>query len=205
MLKEKVRKVIVSYKMIGLKNKDFSIISNNCWGSQVYQDIGLKYSTPFVGLFLFAPCYIKLVKDPKFYLEQKLVFIDADTSMYKDKIDQSTKYPIALLHDVEVHFLHYENEQEASRKWYRRLERFNWNNFFIKFCDRDLCTDELLNEFDKIPIKNKICFTAKNHENLKCAVWFKEFEGKPYVDHEMSRYIKYFNLVKWLNNGIKTN
>lgn len=60
-----------------LTNKDFTIISNNCWGAFVYQKFNLQYNTPFVGLFLFAPDYIKLLKNFENMINNKLTFIDA--------------------------------------------------------------------------------------------------------------------------------
>jgi len=50
-----------------LKNRNFTIVSNNCWGGEVYRGFGLPYQTPFVGLFLFPACYIKLLKNLKNY------------------------------------------------------------------------------------------------------------------------------------------
>ena len=38
-----------------LKNKNFTIICDNCWAGKVYQELGLPYQTPFVGMFVFSP------------------------------------------------------------------------------------------------------------------------------------------------------
>ncbi|MBV5343054.1 DUF1919 domain-containing protein, partial [bacterium] len=43
------------------KNLDFTIISNNCWGGGIYEDLNLKYNSPTVGLFFYAPCYIEFL------------------------------------------------------------------------------------------------------------------------------------------------
>ena len=34
-----------------VKNKNFTIISNNCWAGGVYEDLRMEYNTPTVGLF----------------------------------------------------------------------------------------------------------------------------------------------------------
>jgi len=66
-LKRKIRHGFSSYyrkkDSAKLQNKDFVLISRNCWGGQVYQWLNLPYNTPFVGLFLFGPCYMKLLRD----------------------------------------------------------------------------------------------------------------------------------------------
>ena len=36
-IKKKIKKIIGNVNRIGLKNRDFTIISNNCWGGFVYQ------------------------------------------------------------------------------------------------------------------------------------------------------------------------
>lgn len=59
-----------------IKYKDFSIISNNCWGGFVYQLFGLKYVTPTIGLFIVEKDYIKFCADLKGYLAKNLEFIN---------------------------------------------------------------------------------------------------------------------------------
>lgn len=43
-------------------NKDrFTIISNNCWGGEVYESYNLIKQSPTVGLFFMASDYIKFI------------------------------------------------------------------------------------------------------------------------------------------------
>lgn len=197
------KKAIKNYSLRKkLKNKNFSIISNNCWGGFLYQDLGIQYHTPFIGLFIFAPDYIKMLKNLKEYLSADLKFICSEQSKYKKELDQSfATYPIGLLNDVEVHFLHYKNEEEAREKWKRRLSRLNWDNLFVKFCDRDLCTHDLIAKFDALDFRNKVCFTAHDSP-YESIVWLKEFKNKKCVKYEWNYYKKYIDVVEWLNNGI---
>ena len=51
--KRKIRKFFSPIKRIGLKNKSFSIISNNCWGGIVYDIFGLQYRSPTIGCYFF--------------------------------------------------------------------------------------------------------------------------------------------------------
>ncbi len=46
-----------------LKDINFSIISNDCWGGVAYQEFSLMYKTPFVGTRIFNQCYLKLLKN----------------------------------------------------------------------------------------------------------------------------------------------
>jgi uncharacterized protein (DUF1919 family) len=201
-IKEKlkiVRSTVINYSSRKrLTNKDFTIISDNCWGGQVYHDLNLEYRTPFVGLFIFASDYIRMLKNLEFYLTQPLTF--SRESKFKDM--ENHNYPLGLLGDVELHFLHYKDEAEARTKWERRVKRINWDNLFIKMFDANGCNEELLREFDSLDFKHKVCFTAKEYKDLQSNVWFHEFKNTPKVEPELKLYKKYFDAVEWLNNGI---
>nr|WP_281503869.1 DUF1919 domain-containing protein [Arenibacter sp. F26102] len=154
-----------------LKNNDFGIISNNCWGGCMYQWLGLPYNSPFVGLFLYGPCYIKLLNRFDYYLRQELDF--KTVSKYKDR---EIGYPMAFLDDIEVHFTHYDSKEEALRKWNRRKERLLKNdhqNWFFMICDRERVDDEIIKEFHQLPFKNKVSFGLDavdgldNHQHIK--------------------------------------
>lgn len=175
-----------------LTNHDFCIISNNCWGGRVYQDLGKPYNTPFVGLFLHSACYIKLLENLEYYLSVPLTF--TGQSKYLEEL----KYPVGLLDDIEVHFMHYVSEQEAHEKWNRRLERMNWENLFVKACDRDYATEDHAKRFEALPYR-KVFFSAQPASKFKSHVWFKEFDRSPCVDREMYVYKKYFDVTEWLN------
>ena len=89
-----------------LHDKNFIIISNNCWGYEIYKVLGREYNTPFVGLFLFPEGYIKLLENFENCMNSELEF--TSTSRY---ILGTTNYPIGLLcGDIEIHFMHYSTE-----------------------------------------------------------------------------------------------
>ena len=85
-----------------LKNKNFTIICDNCWAGKVYQELGLPYQTPFVGMFIFSPDYIKMLKNLKHYLSGNISLKFVKESKYIKDFDNA--YPLALLDDIELHF-----------------------------------------------------------------------------------------------------
>ncbi len=89
-------------------NTDFTIFSNNCWAAEIYKELDIKYQTPMVGLYVLPNDYIKLLEHLKEYMQYDLKFI---------KKSEKNAYPIGLLHDVELHFMHYKTEEEAKEKW----------------------------------------------------------------------------------------
>ncbi|HEU9411690.1 TPA: DUF1919 domain-containing protein, partial [Streptococcus pneumoniae] len=110
-----------------LKNTDFSIISDNCWGGRVYEELGLPYRTPFIGLYIFSEDYVKLLKNFRKYMEYELTF----TNNSKWNTEYDGEYPIGILKDIELHFLHYANQEEAYEKWNKRKNRINYENIFF--------------------------------------------------------------------------
>jgi uncharacterized protein (DUF1919 family) len=187
-----------------LENFDFSIIASNCIGTRMYRELGIEYTSPFVGLFIFAPDYIKLLKNLKYYLSLPMEFIDKSKYTGSNSTQVSHEYLIGLLGgDIEFHLLYDNDKRKAREKWDRRLERINWDNLFFTFTDRDLCTDQLIHEFDSLPFKHKICFTAKKISNLSSSVWVKDYKDQPFVGDmytNCSILEKNFNFVEWLNS-----
>lgn len=183
-----------------LKNKSFSIISNNCWGGRVYQRYGLRYTSPTVGLFFFADEYIKFCSNLKYYLSLELTFIPKTESRYYEYYSEKDKYyPIGVLDDIEIVFLHYKSEEEAQEKWNRRKARINWDNLIVKFNDQNGATEEHIRAFDKLPYKNKLCFVAHPVEGTECTIQFTEFEQEACVKNDITSYRRYLNIDKYLN------
>lgn len=206
--KRKVRQVFkkrLNKKDIAfLKNSNFVLISNNCWGGAAYQWFERPYNSPFIGLFLYGPCYIKLLQNFDEYMHQKLIFISE--SKYPDR---KLTYPLATLNDVEIHFTHYATEEEAKSKWERRtlrmLEEKNRDHYFFKICDRERVTNKILEEFHQLPFKNKISFSVKNLSTLKNKNHFKihntDRKNKDHVPNGKKLFKltnNYFDLPKWL-------
>ena len=170
-----------------LINSNFSIVSNNCYAGWIYRYFDLPYKTPTVGLFIMPDDYIKLVYNLKYYFnEASLKFIEPNTSKYKVDISERESrfgsYPIGLLDDIEIHFLHYKTKEEAYSKWVRRLKRFNWDNVIIKFSDQNGCTINDIKKFCELKNYKKICFVAKEEMCVDNNVFFvKEFKKDGYM------------------------
>ena len=187
-----------------LVNRNFVLISRNCWGGQVYQWLNLPYNTPFVGLFLFGPCYMKLLKDFDNYMKMELEFIK--TSKY---IDAYNNHPIGVLDDIEIHFQHYENEQEAKEKWNRRKKRMlkcTKENYFFSICDRRGITNDDILAFHKMDFKNKLSFSftkikdVANTQHIKFNQDFSKKKGAPPNGKKRFKLtFLYLDLVYYLN------
>ena len=190
--------IVSFYWRLANNNYNFTIISNNCWGGGIYQELKMPYLTPTIGLYFYPDDYILLLQNLEYYMkEAKLTFSESS------KYVTSPSYPIGLLDDkIEIHFLHYKSEKEAADKWTRRAGKINWNNLFIKMDDRDGCTTEHCQQFDKLPYEKKVLFCAKQLPYAS-SFYLKSCRQREYVDDLYThKYLwrKSFNLIKWLNN-----
>ena len=124
----------MQWHLRGIKSRDFTIIASNCTGTLPYRFIGMEYLTPTVNLFFHAPCYLKFATHLDHYLAQPLRFIPE--SRYENGRRAHAEhgfYPIGVLDDIEIHFMHYSDASDAAEKWNRRKQRINRNNLVYAF------------------------------------------------------------------------
>lgn len=178
------------------------IVSNNCFGGEIYTRLGLKFNTPFIGLFIFGSDYIKLLTRIEFYLDHELRFVK--TSKWSKK---KLEYPVALLNDIEIHFMHYESEKDAKDKWVRRLKRMrtcgNFEDFVYKFCDRDGATFKELEVFHELSFQHKLSFSVNEFPNVNHLQINNNHTNK--VPDGVELYVicqRYFDLYDWLISGV---
>lgn len=197
-----IRKTFSGYRKRKLRNYNFTIISNNCWGGMIYESYNLPKMSPTVGLFFEAKDYIKFISKIKYYLKQELKFIDVKQSnRYKNGNDINCI--VGMLDDVELYFLHYKTKEEVLEKWSRRIKRINYDNILYKFNDQNGCTEEDLANFLKLPYKNKIFFTIKDFNiKNKSIIKLKKKRGETSVvaSQEPFGSSKYINVNDLINN-----
>ncbi len=137
-------------KALALRKEPVSIFANNCWGVYTYSYLGLPFSTPFINLFLDQIDYMRFLRNPQEYMSEPLRSGGKASSKEKQ-----SDYPVGMLGDVPIHFLHYGSFEEAELKWEERKKRINWDNLLVEIAtgSRELATD-----FAKLPFQKKIGF-----------------------------------------------
>lgn len=186
-----------------LTNSDFSILSNNCIGGTISHDLGMKFLSPTVNLFIRPNDFVKFLENLEQYLQCDVV-----------EIDSKLTYPVGKLDDIIIYFKHYKTFEEAKRKWNDRKQRIRYDNLFIIMTDRWCCPDTVLRRFQKLPYKNKVCFTVKNYPAIPCCHEVKKDNDGSCVGvitkienmwgKRLYQYAENFDYVAWLNSG-KTN
>ena len=149
---------------------DFTIISNNCWGGFIYQYFGLKYNSPTIGLYIPGNDFVKFCSKLDYYLNQELIFIQWEQSRRYEQLKDKKPYPIAKLDDIEIYFMH-------------------------KLSQRENCSKQDIENFIKLPLKNKICFS---YDKVDGAIHVPEL--KDFVGDEMPIVSKYYDIIKLINS-----
>jgi len=196
-----IRKLVVIYRIKQIKSRDFTVIASNCTGTLPYRFLDIPYNTPTVNLFFMAPDYMRFIKRLDYYLSLPLTF--RDKSQYSKAEEIRTKhglYPLGVLDDIEIHFMHYNSEADAQRKWNQRKKRINPEHLVFAFTDKDLCTPELLKEFDKLPYRNKFVFTAKPYDHLQHCITVPDFAGQSemgdaYTNYDTLAHVNFAKLI----------
>lgn len=192
------RKFVTNKQRRSLINKNFTLISNNCNGCVLLHELGLKFNSQFVNLFINSNDYIKYLKDFDYYNNMELSFDD----------DNDVSYPVGKLGDIRIDFVHYHSNDEAALKWNDRKKRINKENMFVIFTEQDGCTKECLDGFDELPFENKIVFTCNKYDDVKSSVFVKKYFGNTNgvvmflsFKNKFSKKRNYdvFDFVSWFN------
>lgn len=195
------RKIYNRKKRKKLSNTNFTLIANNCNGTFLYHDLGVKFYSPFINLYLTTGDFIKYLKNIPHYQNSTLIFSEAE----------DVNYPVGILDDIKIFFVHYSSPELAKEKWEERTKRMDLNNLFILLTVDPDCEQTLLDDFDSLPFKNKIIFTNSKDLKSKSAFYIKNFIMKGSAPHAYYKFInkfsgkKYydqFDYVKWFNNEL---
>lgn len=193
------RKWYLSRKRRKLKNKAPSILSSNCNGAMILHDMGCRFNTPTVNLYMLPEDFLRFLENPRRYL----------TAVPQQKQDKEHAFPVGTVEDITVYFMHYSSFEEARDKWVERSARVDMQQVFVMMTDQNGCTEEQIARFDALPYKNKVIFTHKPYPAYKSACYIKGFEDQKEVgvlsDNKPGfwkrRWLDDFDYVRFLNGN----
>ena len=140
---------------IKLLNSKPSIISFNCWGGLTYSYLHMEFYSPTINTrFENEESYLKFISNLDHYLTTEL--IEAGTE-YEEEIGE---YPVGVLDDVQIKFVHYKEFKDAENKWNERKQRINRDNIICMLFTEKPEMAVLLDRTDKY---RKIIFTAGDY------------------------------------------
>jgi len=205
-LREVRDKLFSLYEVSRLKNKSYVLVTNNCWGYELYNSTGREYNTPFVGLFLFPECYLRFLENFDHCMNADMQFTHQSRYYTEPK-----HYPIGVIDgDIEIHFLHYKSEAEAREKWKRRVCRFQTSvaagaEIYFKLCDCEGCSPEHLARFHALPFVHKLSIGLQGFNNISHihVPRLCNKSGTALVDGAklFKKRYTYFDITRWLLDG----
>ena len=197
--------------MINKNLTEFTVISNTCVGYMVMQKFNIKYNNPFIGsLIIDDDDYIKLVNNFMEYINYKPVLYIPNNEK-NNKYTQQTNskyyihdainvpYPIFLLKDIEIHYVHENNNEIALNKFNKRIERLkkminNNHKIFIT-----MSFSQFINKHDNYELLiDKFLEKSNNKNIIKIFIGPKEFYKEKYG-------VNYMILFEWNNFNFERN
>ena len=184
-----------------LRQSRMSIFAMNCFGGMLMSFLGLPFRSPLVQMFVESKGYLRMLGDLKGYMGRELRF---KKSVYND--NDKLLYPVYMIGDAELHMNHYADFDEAETKWYERVARINWQDIFVTTFTDD---ENVIQEFDKLPIRKKACFTSLRTDYESAFYIDTKISGLPLWDAVNHfgvgwREIYYYDLFDLLLEGKKT-
>ena len=176
---------------------EFCIIANNCWGAEVYKRFDRPFNTPIIGLYFYPEDYLNFIADLRHNLTSELTFIKQSKNI------EGQKHPVGVVNGIEIHFLHYDSEEEANEKWTRRCKRVpkDLSKLHYKFDDRDGATPDHIAKFHSMKLANSICFTKDEYTQYPANLRIPMSKGEANVMDGFDQFYvadKFYDLEKWL-------
>ncbi len=162
----------VDRKRLTEKGRQTSIISMNCNGGIISHNLGLRFLSPTVNLYMNAEDFIRFCENLTYYLNISEMVECKDLEVIGDR-----KYPVAYLGDLKLFLVHYKSIEEAQEKWNERKKRVNWENIAILNTDREGMTEELKDRFERLPYR-KVLFVHKPDERHPSCFYIKGYENE---------------------------
>ena len=191
---KKRKKINAEYreKMLGCDVP--TIFCCNCTGGVMYHDLGERFLSPTVNLYMPCEDFIKFCENYEYYFSLEM-------QPYNGNIKRD--YPICTLGDLTLFMVHYSSFEEAKNKWNERKLRIKRNNIRVIATDRDGCTDELKERFQALPYK-KVMFTHEPDIRYKDCFYIQGFEKEEQVgtvvEHEgLVSGLRYYDQFDWVD------
>ena len=190
------------------KNANPTIVCNNCIAGVIYHNLGLKFQSPTINLFIKGADYLEFVKYFRYYSNCDLMDIS----------DPAFSYPVGKLiakdaehRDITIHFQHYSSFEEAKKKWIERYSRVNWDNIYYIWEFYDTLYDhQHLYEFDALNVDHKILLTHRKFDRLNNAFVVTCYQDDQPVAKILQyngltgrRFLDEFDYVSFLNQSNK--
>lgn len=145
----------VRKQRLKVKDVGFSLVSQNCIGGFLYNNMGLQFNSPTINTLIRGGSFIKFVNDIDKYIAMTPV-----AAPVEDWVDEK---PALMLGDISVRCPHSESIDKALGDWKRRAKRFDGRDMRFIATTWDLGENlDLIQRFLDLPYR-KVLFTCDKH------------------------------------------
>lgn len=124
---DRLRRVRRIFRRGQLTNPNLTIIGNNCCAGIMYHDLGQRFDSPTINLWIPDEYFFEFLSHLEYYVHS------APEQVFPDGIH----YPVGRITrdeaEILIHFIHYDSFSSACQKWLERGRRINWENLYIVF------------------------------------------------------------------------
>lgn len=176
-----------------LKNTNPTIIANDCFGTFVYHNLGLRFNSPTINLYFSKEDFIIFVQNLRGFLEAQLIEVH----------DETKKFPVGELEyngkKIQINFMHYPTFEYAKMKWDDRKKRVDFSNIYIIQMISSKITKKDILDFENLPYKNKILIANENLTNSPNIIVHNILNKKNYKPGEILSYRTIFSKKRYMD------
>ena len=134
-----------------------SILSNNCLGALICHDLGIKFDTPTVNLWMTCDDFLDFMENLPTMLKEEVVEVTGSPS----------PSPVGrLAGQVTLNFTHYPSFDEAKSIWNRRRERVDFQHMVVVMADNSNLSDAAIERFKCLPNPKKMFVQSPHTKSL---------------------------------------
>lgn len=198
------RRIYHSFKASRIRNKEFSLFCNNCFGAQILHDLNIRFNSPCVNLAFDFRDYVEFLSNLEQYLKLDIENVS----------EPGTPYPVGRFAgtDTLVKFMHFNSFEDAVQQWNKRRDRIIWDNIFVVLEVPQLPAENdtaILKRFLALPYRKAIVTSPKQNNSLippeiiyEVPYFDNFFWGKALTwsgSFSLKRNTDYFDYVSFLN------
>lgn len=201
-------KLYCKIKYIKIKDKNISIITNNCLAGCLYKDINTKFLSPTINMYFDNNDYIEFITNLKYYIKE---------TVYEYK-NNNFHFPIGYYNKkdksgiIKLYFMHYSTFDQAQETWYQRCKRINFNKIIYIFEFNSIGIDnntilQYYKKFKKQNFKKSLFISGLKYKN-KIYRYIDIYDDEYYPGKSISVKSGFFNklfMKKYYDDVIDAN
>jgi uncharacterized protein (DUF1919 family) len=178
-----------------LRCREFTVVSDDCWGGRVYSEFAVKCCSPFAGIGIHPHEYLDFICGLR---EPNALDVLAVSTHTKG-------YPLLHTRNAVLHALHHRSTGQLRHIYERRVPLITWDKIFIKIdLGKPKYRTEDIERWNALKLPNSIAFyrDVPGFRDLKIhnGVVLPEWSIDGHKQFNIS--CRSFDIFDWINHGV---